>query len=319
MAGKLEASLAILNGAIGDYLARTRNGLATETQVFTSTAGGEPLRLERDALAALGPRDAGPSPHIVVLVHGLMCNESIWTLEDGTDYGSRLADDLEMQPFYVRYNTGLAIEESGASLAEALSALVAGYPVPVEGITAIGHSMGGLVIRNACHAARVAKLPFVKLIERCIYLGTPHHGAPLERIGRAVSSVLRAVPDPYTRLIADIADARSRGIKDLGDGLRDARHPVPLLPEMDHFLVAASISDDPWVGALFGDVLVPVGSATAGHVDPRKVALPPSHVRVMSGAGHISLAHDPDVYDQILGWCRSPFRARAAKPEEQHP
>jgi pimeloyl-ACP methyl ester carboxylesterase len=316
MAGKLEASLAILNGAIGDYLARTRNGLATDTEIFTSTDGREPLSLEAAAIRARLP---SPSPRVVVLVHGLMCNESIWRLEDGTDYGSRLAEDLGYEPLYVRYNTGLAIEESGASLAEALSRLVEGYPVPIEGITAIGHSMGGLVIRNACHAARLAQLPFVKLVERAIYLGTPHLGTPLERIGRAVASVLRAVPDPYTRLIADIGDARSRGIKDLGDGMLDARHPVPLLPEMEHYLVAGSLSDDPWLGALFGDALVPVGSATAGHVHPQNAALPPSHVRVMSGTGHTSLAHDPDVYEHIVRWCRGTTSMVGPAAEEQHP
>jgi pimeloyl-ACP methyl ester carboxylesterase len=317
MGGKLEASLAILNGAIGDYLARTGNGLATEMQVFASADGrSPPLSPERAKMSACLP---APSARIVVLVHGLMCTESVWTLPDGSDYGTRLATDLGYQPLYVRYNTGLPIEANGAGLAEALSRFVGAYPVPVESIVAIGHSMGGLVIRNACHTGRLAQEPFVKLLKRAIYLGTPHLGAPLERISRAVASVLRAVPDPYTRLVADIADQRSRGIKDLGDGLRDARHPVPLLPEMEHYLVAASLSDDPWLAALFGDALVPVGSATAGHVDPRQAALPPSHVQVLRGAGHIGLAHDPAVYEHILRWCRGTTAIVDHLGEEQRP
>jgi pimeloyl-ACP methyl ester carboxylesterase len=305
MAAKLDASIAVLNGLVGDYLARTRNGLATETEVFASASGGEPLRLEADALRAALP--AAPSPRVVVLVHGLMCTEAIWRMPDGSDYGTRLAADLGYQPFYLRYNTGLSIHDSGASLARALGRLVAAYPGPVESIVAVGHSMGGLVVRAACHAGRTGEAPaaLVARLRRAIYLGTPHLGAPLERVGRLVTRVLRAIPDPYTRLVADIADLRSRGMQDLGDGLRDARHPIPLLPEMEHYLVAASLAD-PWLAALFGDALVPVTSATAGHFDPSKAPLPPDHVRIVPRSGHIALARDAVVYEAIRAWCGGP-------------
>jgi triacylglycerol lipase len=304
MGNKLEASLAILNGAIGDYLARTANGLATETELFASASGGRPLALERSAMRGRLP---SPASRLVVLVHGLMCNESVWQMPDGADYGSLLTADLGYCPIYVRYNTGLPIAESGASLARALAGLVESYPGPVDEIVAVGHSMGGLIVRSACHAARLEHRPWLGRVRRAIYLGTPHLGTPLERVGRLATKILRAVPDPYTRLVAEIADMRSRGIKDLGDGLRDARHPVPLLPEMEHYLVAASLSGDPRLAALFGDALVPVGSATNGSVDPMSGALPPSHVRVLGGADHLGLARDRAVYDCIRAWCAAPL------------
>jgi triacylglycerol lipase len=260
MAKKLDASIAILNGAIGDYLAKTGNGLATETTFFAAI-GGEPLQLEPGELTRTFP---SPSTRVVVLIHGLMCTEGVWHMPGGVDYGSLLAADLGFCPIYARYNTGLPIAESGASLARALELLVEGYPVPVEEIVLIGHSMGGLVARSACHAARLEGQRWLPLVRRAIYLGTPHLGTPLERVGRVVAKLLRAVPDPYTRLVADIGDLRSAGIKDLGEGLRDAHHPVPLLPEIEHFLVAASLSD-PWLATLFGDALVPLSSATNGY------------------------------------------------------
>jgi pimeloyl-ACP methyl ester carboxylesterase len=232
-----------------------------------------------------------------------MCNESIWRMPDGTDYGSRLASELGFGPLYVRYNTGLPIARNGAHLSAILSRLVAAYPGPIDEIVAIGHSMGGLVVRSACHAARLDRSAWLPLVRRAIYLGTPHLGSPLERAGRLVTRILQAVPDPYTRMIAEIAELRSSGIKDLGDGLRDARDPIPLLPEIQHYLVAASLSDDPWLATLFGDALVPIASATNGVVDPLGSALPPDHVRVLPGSGHVGLAHDQAVYAILRTWC----------------
>jgi triacylglycerol lipase len=321
MGKKLEATLAILNGAIGDYLARSGNGLATETTLVARIGAERPLRLEPAALASAfsGAGHAAPR-RVALFVHGLMCTESIWEMDDGTgDYGARLAQDLGYAPVYVRYNSGLAIAENGVRLSAALDAFTAAYPGPIEEIVPIGYSMGGLVVRSACHVARLEKRSWLSLVRRAIYVGTPHLGAPFERMGRTVAKVLRAIDDPYTRLIGELADLRSDGVKDLGDAdlrhedrgpkarsvrLRDARHPVPLLPEIQHYLVAGSITDDvAGLAALFGDALVPVHSATDGLVDPMSDVLPPSHVKILGARSHMMLAHDPEVYEAIRGWC----------------
>ncbi len=315
MGRKLDATLAILNGAIGDYLSRTGNGLAIETSLVPRI-GAEPLTLERAPLARACPRASG---RVALLVHGLMCTETIWEMADGSDYGAGLARDLGYTPVYVRYNSGLAIADSGAHLSAALDALAAAYPVAIEEIVPVGYSMGGLVVRSACHEARVAKRSWLAFVRRAIYVGTPHLGAPLERMGRTVAKVLRTIDDPYTRLVGELADLRSEGVKDLGNAdlrhedrapgapavrLRDARHPVPLLPEIDHYLVAGSLSEDAaGLAALFGDALVPLRSATDGLVDPTRDVLPPSHVKIFGGRSHMMLAHDPEVYEVIRTWC----------------
>ena len=315
MGKKLELAIAVLNGAVGDHLARTGNGLATP---MTCVVAGEPLPLERGALAAAYP---AASPRVVLLVHGLMCTEDVWTHEDGSDYGSLLARDHGLTPLYLRYNSGLPITDNGVALDALLERLVREYPVPIEEIVPIGFSMGGLVIRSACHVASVSPTPsrWLGLVQRALYVGTPHRGAPMERAGRVMNRILRAIPDPYTRLVAELADLRSDGIKDLGDAdlrhedrarrlprfsLRDPRHPVPLLPQIQHFLVAGALSTDPRLAAIFGDSIVPLGSATDGScTDAATFALPPSHIRIVSGASHMALAHDGAVYEHLRGWC----------------
>lgn len=144
---RLESALGILNGAIGDYLCRTQNGLALPMECILE---GRAVALDRDSLRAAYPE---ATPRVAVLVHGLMGTEAAWTFPDGTDYGTLLQRDLGFTPVYVRYNSGLAIPDNGQALCALLDQLVANYPVPIEEILLIGYSMGGLVIRSACHMA----------------------------------------------------------------------------------------------------------------------------------------------------------------------
>lgn len=312
---RLDSALAVLNGLIGDYLESTDNGLATPMELVHD---GAAVPLDPSALALALPE---PTARVVLLVHGAMCTESVWSPRDDADpdqredYGALLARDLGYTPLYLRYNTGCAIPDNGAALADTLERLVASYPVELEEILLVAHSMGGLVARSACQVAHSEGQLWLRLVRRAIYLGTPHLGAPLERWGRALARLLHAVDDPYTRLLAQIGDLRSDGVKDLGDAdlrhedrarflpgvrPRNRRHPVPLLPGIRHYLVAATLSSDPRLAATVGDVLVPVPSATAGLGSAPAPA--PSHVKVLPGVGHLRLARHPEVYAQIRSW-----------------
>ena len=286
---RLDAVLGVLNGFAGDYLARTHNALQTPMAW---------VPLER----------AASSPRAVVLIHGLMGTEATWAFPSGEDYGSMLAKDLGFAPRYLRYNTGLGISENGAALSGLLDGLVAGWGGPLEELLLLGHSMGGLVARAACQVASQASSRWLPLVRRAIYVGTPHRGAPLERLGRVLLRVLQTVEDPYAELFAQLAELRSEGIKDLGDAdlrpedrarrvprlaLRDSRHPVPLLPQVRHLLVAGTIHPTPWLGALLGDAIVPLASATDGLLD----------AKILPGVLHLPLAHHPRVYEVIRAWC----------------
>lgn len=302
---KLTFALGVLNGAVGDYLARTGNELAFD---FSIMANGRAIELEQDALRALHPH---PTSRVVVLVHGLMNTEECFFSGDCEDYGTRLARDFGLSPYYVRYNSGLPIPDNGERFARLLTALVAAHPVPVTEIVLVGYSMGGLVIRSACHVARAQALAWLPLVTRAIYVGTPHRGAPTERAGRVLTKLLAKVPDPYAKLVAQLGDLRSAGIKDLGDadlthddrektaaartfGLRDPEHPVPLLPEIEHFLICASASADPTIAMWFGDTIVPLPSASFGRIQgANDLALDHDHVIYLPGLSHIALpCHD---------------------------
>lgn len=302
----LETTIAVLNGLVGNYLSRKSNGLATDMSFYHR---GSALRIERAALSAAYPH---ATPRLVVLVHGWTNTESIWQLPDGTDYGARLERDLGWTAAYLRYNTGLAIADNGARFAELLEALVTAYPVALEELLLIGFSMGGLVIRSACHAAVTTHSSWLSRVHRIIYIGTPHLGATSERLGKLTSEVLRRIPNAYTRLIADIADLRSDGVQDLAHArvrhedralaqspwdLRDARNPIPLLPNIEHHLIAGSFFSDSRLAFLFGDWVVSVASATYRGL--AEEILPPERVHVFPGLSHVALAHSPAVYDQI--------------------
>jgi triacylglycerol lipase len=287
----LDNTLAILNGAVGDYLARTDNGLALDA---TFVHEGRALALERGALTSAFGTSCSRA---VVLLHGLMCTEEFWRHPDGSDYGSLLARDLGHAPLHLRYNTGLAIADNGARLDLMLGQLFAAWPVELEEIVLLGHSMGGLVIRNACHRASLADAAWLSRVRGCIYVGTPHRGAPLERAGKVLAKLLYAVDDPYTRLTADLANLRSAGIKDLGD----PRHPVPLLPTTEHLLIAGTLVPAPVLAELFGDALVPVSSAT--DRSRREAARPGVDVEVFPGLDHVALARRIEVYERMRTWC----------------
>ena len=302
----LESTLAVLNGIVGNYLARTKNGLATEMSLYLHD---QALELTRERL-----RDAYPqaSPRVVVLAHGLMNTEHIWQMVDGSDYGSMLERDLGWTAGYVRYNTGVAIADNGARLSELLQQLVSTYPCAIEELLLVGFSLGGLVIRSACHAAVAEQHAWLSHVRRIVYVGTPHLGAPGERLGKLTSSVLATIPNAYTRLISEIVDLRSDGIQDLAHAslrhedreliqnvwdLRDARHPVPLLANIEHHLIAGSLFVDPRLAVLFGDSVVPIASAT--YQGQAHEILPEARVHVLPGLSHMALAHSPAVYEHI--------------------
>jgi triacylglycerol lipase len=323
MRSNLEVLIGVLNGTVGDYLKRTGNGLATPMDLIHE---GRPLPATLEAIAAAHP---AATSRAVVLVHGLMSTEDVFFLPDGETYASLLARDLGYTPFAVRFNSGLHISENGEALDDLLERLVQAYPLPLDELVLVGHSMGGLVIRSAAHfgsghdggheSPPTAPRRWLPLATRAFYVGTPHLGAPLERFGNVLTWALRRIPNPVTELVADVINLRSSGVKDLryanlrhedwlGEDadalLQNRRHPVPLLPHIRHHLIAGTITADPRTSVLFfGDALVPLPSATGRAKPPHRSApFPQEHVRVLPSFNHLRLAHDPEVYAIIRAW-----------------
>ena len=307
-----EAISAALNGLFGDYLVETRNPPAFPMQVRKD---GAPVSIKRATLAMAYP-DAARK--IAVLVHGLCMNDLQWT-RNGHDHGAALARDLGLTPVYLHYSTGRHISTNGREFAELMETLLQQWPEPVERLVIIGHSMGGLVARSACHYAAGAGHSWPKRLDDLVFLGTPHLGAPMERAGAWVDFLLRI--SPYTAPFERLGKVRSAGIKDLRHGsLRDedwqpdpgtsrqARASLPLPDGVRCYAIAASKSaQETASGArIRGDGLVPVSSALGRHRDASlALALPEAHQWVGYGIDHFDLLSDVRVYERVREWLLS--------------
>jgi triacylglycerol lipase len=334
--GRVDAALSALNGVVGDYLRARGNGLEIEMELRHA---GATLPCEREALAAAHPRGM---EKLCVLVHGLAANEAVWRYpgDPATSYGTLLQAAQGYAPCYVRYNSGLAVAANGALLAALLEALVANAPGPPRELVLVGHSMGGLVIREACQVAAARGDRWLAIARHAFYLGAPHLGAPLEKLGTWVTGALRAVGIGHLRLAADVLDLRSRGIRDLRSG-----SAAPLVAGVAHHAVAGTLTSDErhLLALLLGDALVRVPSATGqqgffsqpsprpspsqGEGEQPRVAarLSPSQeegeqprvvagqgrgslfaaekIRVFPGISHNVLAHHPAVHAHLAALC----------------
>jgi len=312
--GAREAVLAALNGVLGDHLAASANPLAIEMRLRRN---GMPLTLTREGLATGIPHAGG---RILVLVHGLCMNDLQWNRK-GHDHGEALESAAGYTPVYLHYNSGCHVSTNGRALAELLETLVAAWPAPVESLAIIGHSMGGLLARSACHYGARAGHGWPGHLHRMVFLGTPHHGAPLERSGNWVNVVLEF--SPYTAALARLAKLRSAGITDLrhgsildddwerGDRFAHGRKPdTVLLPAtVECFAIAAAIAAGGGAKALLGDGLVPLRSALGQHDDPRRcLAFPESRQWIGHGMNHMDLLDSAAVQARLLSWLGAPWQ-----------
>lgn len=296
-----DAFLSAVNGVFGDYLASTGNPLAIEMSLRRR---GREVPLVDPAAAFAGTGDEAPTGRLLVLIHGLCLNDRQWTRE-GHDHGRALADELGFTALYLRYNSGLHIAANGRKLAEALEALLQNWPVPVQELVILGHSMGGLVARAACHHAHGAGHAWPKPLRKLVFLGTPHHGAPLERGGHGLDFVMGL--SPYSAPFTQIGKQRSAGITDLRHGsiTHGVHEHVPLPNGIECFAAAATLGSrrDLLGERLVGDGLVPLASALGKHAKAEhRLRIPESRQWVGYGMGHLELLCRPEVYAQLRDW-----------------
>jgi hypothetical protein len=291
-----------VNGLVGDHMVALHNDLAVPMTLYTSTidADGEPRHAElpiastdsiREVVADHPERDLG---HVVLFLHGLGETEHAWRLADedsaGEGYAERIASSVGAVPLLLRYNSGMRLAHNGAALSVLLAELTERWPVPIRRLDLVGHSMGGLMLRHACHAAVVAGEPWVRSVRRMVYLGSPHRGAPLaHQVDRLASRLARYA---QSRTWGEFLDRRSVGIRDLVAGVADT--DVPLLAHSTHHGVAACVTatEHHPLANILGDLLVPVDSARGALADVE--TLPSSH--------HFHLLNDPRIHTHLLRW-----------------
>lgn len=295
-----------VSGVIGDHLSAQKNSLDPGLSLRTSDAwiGADGSGIPADA-----------SPRIAVLVHGLAATEWSWCMDadrlngdPAANFGSLLERDIGCTSIFVRYNTGRRIEENGSLLADRLAQLVACWPVPVEEISLIGHSMGGLVLRSACRVAHRRGAPWLRTVRRAVTLGTPHRGAPLAQFAGLAGAALAALDLPATAITARIFDARSAGIKDLSGG--DSAQAGDLPPHISWCFVAAGIGPtaDHFLSRAFGDMLVQTDSASGPLEAPDRDApdrdAPARQIRYAANLHHVAVQVHPDVYRIVRDFLR---------------
>ena len=324
------AVLAALNGVIGDRLLADGNPLALP---MTLQIQGRIF----DHAAPPSASDVGGK--LLLLIHGLCMNDLQWqtwrkasdgALEPALDHGQALAQAQGFMPVYLRYNTGRHVSDNGRDLSALLQRLVAAWPVPVRELVVVAHSMGGLVMRSAVHQAQHSGQHWTDQFTRIVFLGTPHHGAPLERAGNWVDQLLGSTP--WSAPFARLAQLRSSGITDLRHGnlvdgdwsgsdrffrRADTRQHLPLPAAVACLAVAATLAGRRSLVAerLLGDGLVPLRSALGQHDDPaRSLAFGPDDQFIAYRTGHMQLLGNLDVARTIGDWL-----ARSSTPARGNP
>ena len=265
------------------------------------------------------------------MLHGLCMNDLQWTPSGHTgkaagapadgkavSHAEVLAETLGYTPVYLHYNSGLHTSINGEQFSALLNRLLKAWPTEVEDLTLLCHSMGGLVARSACQQAEQSGADWRGRLKNIVFLGTPHRGAPLERVGNWVDTALGS--NLVTRPFAKIGQIRSSGITDLRYGhvlasswvgidrfqrSPDLREPLPLPRDVACYAVATSSSSAPGGirDALIGDGLVPLRSALGQHDEARHtLAFEAQNQWTAWGVNHMALLKRPEVTAQLLRW-----------------
>jgi pimeloyl-ACP methyl ester carboxylesterase len=309
-----DANLAVLNGVMGDRLVGDNSPFATPMS----------LRYRGETLDWQSPPPlADTSGKVLLLIHGL-CMDDLQQhgqrTNNAAEQGEVLAATLGYSPIYLRYNSGRHISQIGHELSDQLERLINLWPRAIEDLSVIAHSMGGLVIRSALHYAQQEGLHWPDRVGNIIFLGTPHHGAPLERAGNWLDLILGATP--YTKPFTALGRLRSAGITDLryGNVLHedwhghdrfhlkpDTRGLAPLPETVECHTVAATLAEKRGALAdhLVGDGVVPLRSALGQHKEAqRSLAFDESSQMIAYKTNHMDLLNSPEVLDQIVQWLK---------------
>ncbi len=275
---------------------------------------GHAMQLDKTALTAAIP-DAGGK--LLVLAHGLCMNDLQWKRQ-GHDHGAALARDLGYTPVYLHYNSGRHISTNGREFAELLETLLDNWPAPVRELAILGHSMGGLLARSAWHYGMAAGHAWPRRLKKIVFIGTPHHGAPMERGGNWIDITLGL--SPYTAPLSRLGKIRSAGITDLRHGYlldedwhgrdrfaRSADHhkTLPLPENVQCYAIAATTGKQTGdlKDRLIGDGLVPLESALGRHAKKaRSLNFPQDRQWISRETGHLDLLDRPEVYARLKAW-----------------
>ncbi len=270
---KKDFILSILNGVIGDYLAEKENPLEIEMHFVHQS---KKITIDKKSIKN---SYSNISSKIILMVHGSCMNANLWTRKNH-NHGEILAKETSETLIYLNYNSGKHVSTNGKEFNELLEKLTKNWPVPVEEITIINHSMGGLVTRSALYYGEQAQKSWTNLTKKIVFLGTPHHGSHIERKGNYLDLILESVP--YAKPFAKLGKIRSAGVTDLRYGnlvdedwqyknrfelKKEHKKHIPLTKNTEYYSIAAVTGKEKNYikNRFFGDSLVSVKSALGKH------------------------------------------------------
>ena len=318
--------LSAINGVIGDYLHTQQSPLSI---AMTFRQHGNDIELD-----ALAQQIVDSEGKLLIMVHGLCMNDVQWRQSEH-DHGYHLANDLSCTTVYLHYNTGRHIYQNGMELNALLGELTSQFHSLQSqhslDISVVAHSMGGLVTRSALYYAKAAiseaaaktevaeeSIQWAEYLKKIVFLGTPHHGAPLEKAGNWVDLFLGM--HHFTAPLTRITQIRSAGIADLRHGyivesdthserrfdfVSDQRKPIPMPDGVACFAIATTSSASPNAinKHLVGDGLVPLNSALGIHENEAfHLNFKPENQWVGNNISHLGLLGNKTIYNVIHRW-----------------
>ena len=309
---KKDKLLSILNGVIGDHLVEQKNELATTMELRFK---GESIEASSKNLKAVFANSNGK---ILLMVHGLCMNDKGWTYQNH-NHGKVLSKKLAYTTIHLNYNSGLPISTNGQKFSEMMNQFVANYPKPIEEIIVIAHSMGGLVSRSGFFYGQEREGIWTQKVKKMIFLGSPHHGAPLEKLGNYIDHIFDALH--YVKPFSRLAKIRSAGITDLRYGNllesdwkgvdrfkknKNKKTTVPLPDQLESYTIAGTMGkeSDKVKKHLLGDGLVLLNSALGKDKKQVNLDFKTSNTFISYETNHMELLSNQQVYEQIEKWLR---------------
>ncbi len=303
-----EAVLSTLNGVLGDYLAIRDNPLSISMRFRSKGKSLSEVELSEMIRQSNGK--------LTIMVHGLCMNDLQWNRK-GHDHGTTISHDLGISPIYLHYNTGLHTSENGRKFADLMEGFRTQFSQTKE-LNIVAHSMGGLVSRSACHYGKLSGHTWLKHLKKLVFIGTPHHGALLEKGGNWIDNLLEI--SPYSAPFARLGKIRSSGMTDLRYGnvveedwkgqdrfkmSKDHRTPVALPEGVLCYSIAGTTAEvaSKLGDGLIGDGLVTVNSALGRHQNPKlQLLFPESHQWIGREMNHFDLLNHLEVYETLKRW-----------------
>ena len=291
---KKDVFLSIINGVYGDRLLLTENELALGMQFFHQNQAID---------SQLSSNLKSPSTKIMLFIHGLCMSHHCWE-SGGENLSSKMAETLGYTPVYLDYNTGRCIADNGLELAIQLEKLVDIWPVNVSNITIVGHSMGGLVARSASYYGEKNNCRWLHINKTLVSIGTPHAGAPLEKVASALENLMQL--SPYAIPFVRLTKIRSQGIENLRYGeitISDIFVPLPI--DVEYFALAATLNKQQkfTTEKFIGDGLVTPDSAFGqGQDSSSTLLIPAENKRLIYELGHNEMLTDAGVFKQLETW-----------------